>query len=114
MIYAFATCGIWSWAPILLTPEKPYERAYPSCPGGQLPSTWEEEHSITPPIVENLASQWNLGVLVPDAFDLRDKYGGTKLSHACASRRILEIKGVRSFASIAGREKSSHLRQRMM
>jgi agmatinase len=75
------------------------KKAIPVCLGG--------EHSITPPIVEALASQGDLGVIVLDAhLDLRDEYGGTKLSHACASRRILEIKGVRGFASIGIRSGS--------
>jgi agmatinase len=62
------------------------------------------EHSITPPIVEGLAERSKnegLGVLVLDAhLDLRDEYGCTRFSHACASRRILEKKCVRSYASI--------------
>ncbi len=75
------------------------KKAIPVCLGG--------EHSITPPIVEALAKQGDLGVVVLDAhLDLRDEYGGTKLSHACASRRILEIKGVCSFASIGIRSGS--------
>jgi agmatinase len=62
------------------------------------------EHSITPPIVESLArrnAQGALGVLVLDAhLDLREEYGNTRHSHACASRRILEKEGVKSYASI--------------
>jgi len=38
--------------------------------------------------------------------DLRDEYGGTKLSHACAGRRILEIEGVRGFVSLGIRSGS--------
>jgi agmatinase len=75
------------------------ERAIPICLGG--------EHSITPPIVEALADQGDLGIIVLDAhLDLRDEYGGTKLSHACASRRILEIEEVCSFASLGIRSGS--------
>jgi agmatinase len=62
------------------------------------------EHSITPPIVESLARRKEsdgLGVLVLDAhLDLRHEYGNTSHSHACASRRILEKEGVKSYASI--------------
>ncbi len=61
------------------------------------------EHSIAPPIVEGLIerSKKSLGVLVLDAhLDLRNEYGCTRFSHACASRRILEIEGVQGYASI--------------
>jgi len=62
------------------------------------------EHSITPPIVESLArrsAQGALGVLVLDAhLDLRNEFGNTRYSHACASRRILEKKGGSTYASI--------------
>jgi agmatinase len=65
------------------------------------------EHSITPSIVETIAGPGDLGVLVLDAhLDLRDEYGCTKLSHACASRRILEIEGVEAYASIGIRSGS--------
>ena len=61
------------------------------------------EHSVAPPIVEGLLerSKEGLGVLVLDAhLDLRNEYGCTRFSHACASRRILEKKGVQSYASV--------------
>ena len=62
------------------------------------------EHSITPPIVERLSgrsAQGSLGVLVLDAhLDLREEFGCTRYSHACASRRILEKKGVCAYTSI--------------
>ena len=68
------------------------------------------EHSITPPIVESLARRFtpgSLGVLVLDAhLDLRAQYGCTRYSHACASRRILEKKGVGAYASIGIRSGS--------
>lgn len=64
------------------------------------------EHSITPPIVESL-SEGEIGVLVLDAhLDLRDEYGGTRFSHACTSRRILEVGGVKTYASIGIRSGS--------
>jgi len=59
------------------------------------------EHSITPPLVEHLASLSPLSVLVLDAhLDLRDEYGFTRLSHACTSRRILEVEHLGGYASI--------------
>jgi len=51
------------------------------------------EHSITPFAVEACKAKYkNLSVLQFDAHaDLRDSYHGSKYSHACAVRRILEI-----------------------
>ena len=68
------------------------------------------EHSIAPAIVEALALRnrpEGLAVLVLDAhLDLREEYGCTRYSHACASRRILETPGVRAYASIGIRSGS--------
>jgi len=67
------------------------------------------EHSIAPPIVDEVARRRRgdegagsgIGVIVLDAhLDLREEYGGTRLSHACASRTILETEGVAGYASI--------------
>lgn len=63
------------------------------------------EHSITPPIVAEVARRRKLGdgigVIVLDAhLDLREEYGGSRLSHACASRHILDVEGVAGYASI--------------
>jgi len=73
-------------------------------PEAAIPIFLGGEHSITPPIVESLAERsapGGLGVLVLDAhLDLREEYGCTRYSHACASRRILEKEGVCSYASI--------------
>jgi agmatinase len=73
-------------------------------PKSAIPIFLGGEHSITPPIVESLARrspQGALGVLVLDAhLDLREEYGCTGYSHACASRRILEKKGISAYASI--------------
>lgn len=92
-------------------------------PAGAVPVFLGGEHSITPPIVEALMERGrsrnrascegcireeagDLGVLVLDAhLDLRDEYGCTRYSHACASRRILE-KGVQAYASIGIRSGS--------
>ncbi|MBN1236228.1 MAG: agmatinase [Methanotrichaceae archaeon] len=79
-------------------------------PKAAIPIFLGGEHSITPPIVESLArlrAPEGLGVLVLDAhLDLREEYGCTRYSHACASRRILEKKGVKSYASIGIRSGS--------
>jgi agmatinase len=73
-------------------------------PKAAIPLFLGGEHSITPSIVESLAERsvpGGLGVLVLDAhLDLREEYGCTRYSHACASRRILEKKGVCAYASI--------------
>jgi agmatinase len=79
-------------------------------PKAAIPIFLGGEHSITPPIVESLArlrAPDGLGVLVLDAhLDLRDEYGCTRYSHACASRRILEKKEVKSYTSIGIRSGS--------
>ncbi len=78
-------------------------------PGHAVPIFLGGEHSITPPIVEALAqkSPGSLGILVLDAhLDLRDTFGCTRYSHACASRRILEKKGIGAYACIGIRSGS--------
>jgi agmatinase len=76
-------------------------------PKGAVPILLGGEHSIAPPAVEHLVEQGGIGVLVLDAhLDLRDDYGCTRHSHACASRRILETKGVAAYASIGIRSGS--------
>ncbi|OQB22373.1 MAG: formimidoylglutamase [Euryarchaeota archaeon ADurb.Bin190] len=81
---------------IALLPEK----AVPIFLGG--------EHSITPAIVEGLGQRAGaLGVLVLDAhLDLREEYGCTRASHACASRRILEKDVLAGYASLGIRSGS--------
>lgn len=72
-------------------------------PGGATPIFIGGEHSITPPIVAEVARRrrGEIGVIVLDAhLDLREEYGGTKYSHACASREILQTDGVAGYASI--------------
>ncbi|NIA09817.1 MAG: agmatinase, partial [Nitrospiraceae bacterium] len=51
------------------------------------------EHSITYPIVKSLAKRYkDLTVIQFDAHaDLRESYNGTKFSHACVMRRILDL-----------------------
>ena len=79
-------------------------------PKAAVPIFFGGEHSITPAIVEALARRNGpdgLAVLVFDAhLDLRDEYGCTRHSHACASRRILENDGVKAYASIGIRSGS--------
>jgi agmatinase len=82
---------------IALLPEK----AVPIFLGG--------EHSITPAIVEGLGRRAgeSLDVLVLDAhLDLREEYGCTRASHACASRRILEKDALEGYASLGIRSGS--------
>jgi agmatinase len=64
------------------------------------------EHSITPPLVRAFARKYpRLSVLQIDAHaDLRDTFEGTRNSHACAMRRVLEVcpavqVGIRSLSS---------------
>ena len=59
----------------------------------KIPVVLGGEHSITPFAVSAFREKYkNLSVLQFDAHaDLRDKYHGTKNSHACAMRRVLEI-----------------------
>ena len=79
-------------------------------PRAAVPIFFGGEHSIAPAIVEALALRnrpEGLAVLVLDAhLDLREEYGCTRYSHACASRRILEKPGVRAYASIGIRSGS--------
>jgi agmatinase len=77
------------------------EKAVPIFLGG--------EHSITPAIVEGLGRRapGSLDVLVLDAhLDLREEYGCTRASHACASRRILEKDALAGYASMGIRSGS--------
>ncbi len=59
---------------------------------GKFPVILGGEHSITAPVVAALAaSHREFSVLQIDAHaDLRDSYMGTRYSHACAMRRVLE------------------------
>jgi agmatinase len=69
------------------------------------------EHSITPPVVRAFGKKYpRLSVLQIDAHaDLRDTFEGTRNSHACAMRRVLEVcpavqVGIRSLSSEEARE----------
>jgi len=82
---------------------------------GKIPVILGGEHSITPKVVEAFK---DISVLQLDAHaDLRDSYRGSKNSHACAMRRVLEKQplvqmGIRSlsqdewdFAKASGQDK---------
>jgi len=89
---------------------EPYKKApvytLSACRLNRVPSTVEKvikdkkipvilggEHSITPGVVKTIARHYpDLSVLQFDAHaDLRDRYQGKKVSHACVMRRVLEI-----------------------
>ena len=61
--------------------------------GNKIPVILGGEHSLTPVAVKAVAKKYKrLSVLQLDAHaDLRDSYQGSKHSHACALRRVLEI-----------------------
>lgn len=76
-------------------------------PSGSITIALGGEHSISPPIVEHLAKQDSLGVLVMDAhLDFRSEYGCTIFSHACTSKRLLETYGIQGYSSIGIRSGS--------
>ncbi len=81
--------------------------ALSTIPEEKIPIAFGGEHSIAPPIAEHMAKRGTLGVLVLDAhLDLRSEYGCTIFSHACTSRRILEINKIWGYASIGIRSGS--------
>ena len=60
---------------------------------GRLPAVVGGEHTVTLGAIEACRKHFgdDFTVLILDAhLDLRESYGGTKLSHACVTRRILE------------------------
>lgn len=74
--------------------------------GDKFPVVLGGEHSITAPVVAALAARHpGLSVLQVDAHaDLRDTYMGSRYSHACAMRRVLEFArctqvGIRSLST---------------
>ncbi len=81
-------------------------RAEPILRSGKFLLTLGGEHSITAPLVSAAqAVHGPLSVLQIDAHaDLRDRYDGTELSHACVMRRVLEMAagicqvGIRNFS----------------
>lgn len=55
---------------------------------GKVPVMLGGEHSITPGAVEAVAPE--VYVVLDAHLDLREEYGGTPYSHACAARRVYE------------------------
>jgi len=92
------------------TPDEEMRRvraaAEPVMRDGKFLLTLGGEHSITAPLVEAAAAvHGEISVLQIDAHaDLRDRYGGTKHSHAAVMRRVLETTqricqvGIRNFS----------------
>jgi len=109
---AFAEAGVATHAPIAPadTPAEQMARvrraAAAVLAAGQFPLALGGEHSITAPLVQACAAGGGpLSVLQIDAHaDLRNTYDGTKYSHACVMRRVLEVAdricqvGVRSYS----------------
>lgn len=68
---------------------------------GKFPVMMGGEHSITPPVVRCFE---NIGVISLDAhLDFRNSYLDERNSHACSTRRISEIVGVRNVVPIGVR-----------
>jgi len=82
-IYTLKPCGI-KRLPLIIKKVLD-DRKIPVILGG--------EHSLTPHAVKTIAEKYkSLSVLQFDAHtDLRNEYQGSKNSHACAMRRVLEI-----------------------
>ena len=56
------------------------------------------EHSVSPPVLRAVAAP---GVIVIDAhLDFRDEYHGSRLNHACASRRFADVVGAENIYQI--------------
>jgi agmatinase len=88
------------------------EAAGPIVAEGKFLLTLGGEHSISTPLVELQAARHGpISVLQIDAHaDLRDQYRGSRFSHACVMRRVLEITGslcqvgIRSYSRQEARE----------
>jgi agmatinase len=72
------------------------------------PLTFGGEHSITAAVMAGLREDWSeVTVVHIDAHaDLRDEYAGTRLNHACALRRVLDL-GIEKLISIGIRSCTS-------
>ncbi|WP_457568962.1 agmatinase [Desulfurobacterium sp.] len=75
------------------SPEKMVEEVEAFVNKIEIPVMIGGEHSVTYPVVRSLKKSYNnLTIVHFDAHaDLRDEYSGTKFSHACVMRRILEL-----------------------
>ncbi|MDR1957998.1 MAG: agmatinase [Planctomycetaceae bacterium] len=103
------------------TPEEEMELVYQGTRSlfqpGKFPLILGGEHSITPPIVKAATESYpDLSVLQFDAHaDLRDSYQGSRFSHACTMRRVLESTqnivqvGIRSFSLEEYEECTDHI-----
>jgi agmatinase len=112
LLTAFASAGVATLPPVEAA-DSPAEQmrrvkaaAEPLVAAGKFLLALGGEHSITAPLVEAFAAGGELSVLQLDAHaDLRDSYDGTRHSHACVMRRVLECTGricqvgVRSFSA---------------
>ncbi len=74
-------------------PELVFDAVYQAVSGIDVPVVLGGEHSVTFPVVKALKEKYGkLTVVQFDAHaDLRDEYLGTKLSHACVMRRIVDV-----------------------
>jgi agmatinase len=71
---------------------------------GKFPVMMGGEHSITPPVVRCFE---NVGVISLDAhLDFRESYLDERNSHACSTRRISDIVGIRNVVPIGVRSMS--------
>ena len=94
-------------------PEKMVDEVYRVVRNVEIPVVLGGEHSVSYPVVRALLERYgNLTVVHFDAHaDLRNEYSGTKYSHACVMRRILEL-GVRivQFGVRSATEEEAELR----
>lgn len=79
--------------PVSAEPEKMVEEVYKAVKKVEIPVILGGEHSVSYPVIKALSEKYeNLTVVHFDAHaDLRDEYSGTKYSHACVMRRVLEL-----------------------
>jgi len=108
----FISAGIMTCDPVPPADDPPEQMARvrdaarPIAQAGKFLLALGGEHSITAPLVQTVAEKYGkISVLQIDAHaDLRDSYGGTRHSHACVMRRVLETTdsicqvGIRNFS----------------
>jgi agmatinase len=109
----FVSAGVATWPMIQPAPgpddqmRRVREAADSICGQGKFLLAIGGEHSISVPCIEAANEAFGpISVLQIDAHaDLRDTYDGTRLSHACVMRRVLEVTdricqvGIRSFSA---------------
>ncbi|MDP6347323.1 MAG: agmatinase [Dehalococcoidia bacterium] len=99
------------------TVERVYEVTRELLERGKMPVMLGGEHSLTAGAVKACAQAWDqLTVLHLDAHaDLRDEYLGTRFSHACVMRRVLELcPGVQVGIRSLSLEESRFIRERKL